>query len=79
MPPPPPIPVPAWRLPRGVPAVVTHVEGGPAVVERLAALGVVPGMALRVVRHGSPMALAVGDARMALGDEWASAIRALPL
>jgi Fe2+ transport system protein FeoA len=49
------------------------------VVERLASLGLVPGTRLRVVKGGSPMAVAVGETRLALGQEWADALVVMPI
>ena len=77
MTPPPPLAPSAARaahLPRGAEGVVTAVVGRPGTAERLAALGIVPGTALRVIRGGSPMAVAVGDARLGLGRDWAEAL-----
>lgn len=73
--PPPPAPtVRAASLHRGDRARVSAVEGGGAVVERLAAVGLVPGTRFVVVRGGSPMAVAVGASRFGLGREWAEAL-----
>jgi len=64
----------ASGLEAGSRALVVSVEGGEAVVERLASLGLVPGTRFRVVRGGSPMAMAVGETRLALGPDWADAL-----
>jgi Fe2+ transport system protein FeoA len=64
----------ATHLPRGARGLVAAVEGGSERVERLAAMGVVPGTAFRVVRAGTPMAMAFGEARLAFGREWSDAL-----
>jgi Fe2+ transport system protein FeoA len=79
MSPPPPPPVAARHLASGARAVITRVIGAGSLVERLAALGLVPGAPLRVVSAGSPMAVAVGASRVALGEEWALAVQVQPL
>ena len=43
-------------------------------LERFASLGLVPGTRFRVMRGGSPMAVAVGEMRLALGPDWADAL-----
>ena len=70
---------PAAGLPRGARGVVSAIDGSEEIVARLASLGIVPGTSLRVVRGGSPMAIAVGDARLGLGRTWADAVRVVPL
>ena len=64
----------ASHLGAGTRAMVTAIEGGECVVERLASLGLVPGTRFRVVRGGSPIAVAVGETRLALGRDWAAAL-----
>ena len=54
--------------------MVTAIEGDDCVVERLASLGLVPGTTFKVMRGGSPMAVAVGETRLALGPGWADAL-----
>ena len=73
-PPPPASPVRAASLSRGDRARVSAIEGRAAIVERLAAVGLVPGTHLVVVRGGSPMAIAVGASRFGIGREWAEAL-----
>jgi Fe2+ transport system protein FeoA len=68
----------ATDLASGESGVVAAVEGPVETVERLAAMGLVPGCALRVVRGGSPMTVAVGDARLALGRGWSDALLVIP-
>jgi Fe2+ transport system protein FeoA len=63
----------------GEPAIVAHVDAPPAETERLAALGVTPGVEVRLLRRGSAFSLAVGEARIALGGSWARAVAVLPL
>ena len=67
-------PIRASRLGSGARGLVASVEGGECVVERLASLGLVPGTRVHVVRGGSPMAVAVGETRLALGHDWANAL-----
>ena len=64
---------------RGARLLVASVEGGSGVVERLASLGLVPGATFRVMSAGSPMAVAIGETRLALGRDWADALRVIPL
>lgn len=77
---PPSLPLPAapvltaGDLARGERAVVTAVEAPPCDVERMAALGLVPGATLSVLRAGATLRLAVGEMRLALGRTWARAI-----
>jgi Fe2+ transport system protein FeoA len=67
----------AAHLPRGARGLVAAVEGSEETIARLASVGIVPGAALRIVRTGSPMAVAVGDARLGLGRPWAEALQIL--
>lgn len=46
---------------------VVRVTGGRRVVQRLAALGVVPGARLTVMRPSGPALVRLGQARIALG------------
>jgi Fe2+ transport system protein FeoA len=64
-------------LARGSQGIVTAVEAEGTTVERLAALGLVPGTAFRVVSHGSPMTVALGESRFALGRTYAEAVRVI--
>jgi Fe2+ transport system protein FeoA len=68
----------AHGLARGSRGVVSAIDGSEEIVARLASLGIVPGTSLRVVRGGSPMAVAVGDARLGLGRKWAEALQVVP-
>jgi Fe2+ transport system protein FeoA len=54
--------------------VIARVDAGATEVERLAALGLVPGVSVRLLRRGSALAVAVGEARIALGSTWAAAL-----
>jgi Fe2+ transport system protein FeoA len=54
--------------------MITAIEGGACVVERFASLGLVPGTRFKVMRGGSPMAVAVGETRLAFGPDWAEAL-----
>ncbi len=69
----------ASDLDSGAQGLVASVEGPADTVERLAALGLVPGCAFRVLRSGSPMTVAVGETRFALGRGWADALVVVPL
>ncbi len=53
---------------------VVGVSGGRRLVHRLAALGVVPGVVLTVVRPSGPALIMVGGARIAVGRAAAQAI-----
>ncbi len=53
---------------------VVGVSGGRRLVHRLAALGVVPGVVLTVVRPSGPALIMVGGARIAVGRPAAEAI-----
>ena len=64
----------ASHLGAGSRAMVTAIEGGEGVIERFASLGLVPGTRFKVMRGGSPMAVAVGETRLALGPDWANAL-----
>jgi len=46
---------------------VVHVRGGRRLVQRLAALGIVPGAVLTVLRPRGPALVALGGARIAIG------------
>jgi Fe2+ transport system protein FeoA len=62
------------QLGRGDLGLVTGVDAPDETVSRLAALGLAPGAALRVLRSGAAVAVAVGESRLALGREWADAL-----
>jgi Fe2+ transport system protein FeoA len=53
---------------------VVRVTGGPRLVHRLAAVGVVPGSLLTVVRARGPAVIALDGARVAVGRRAAMAI-----
>ena len=53
---------------------VVGVSGGRRLVHRLAALGVVPGAVLTVVRPSGPALIMVGGTRIAVGHTAAQAI-----
>ena len=69
-----PVSLRASHLGAGSRAMITAIEGGACVVERFASLGLVPGTRFKVVRGGSPMAVAVGETRLAFGPDWAEAL-----
>ena len=58
----------------GEQAIVTGVKAPCRDVERLAALGLVPGAVVRMLRQGATLAIAVGATRLALGRSWARAL-----
>lgn len=64
----------ASDLRAGEEAVVAAVTALPADSERLAALGLIPGAHLRVLRQGFTLAVALGETRLALGRSWARAL-----
>jgi Fe2+ transport system protein FeoA len=68
----------ATHLRRGTRGVVAAIDAPAETAERLASLGLAPGAALRVIRCGSPMTLAVGEARFAIGATWAEALLVVP-
>ena len=53
---------------------VLRVVGGRRLVQRLAALGIVPGVSITVDRSSGPALVAIGDTRIAVGREVARAI-----
>ncbi len=53
---------------------VLRVVGGRRLVQRLAALGIVPGVSVTVDRASGPALVAVGDTRIAVGREAARAV-----
>lgn len=53
---------------------VLRVVGGRRLVQRLAALGIVPGVSITVDRASGPALVAVGDTRIAVGREAARAV-----
>lgn len=61
-------------LAAGESAVVVAVRAPPRDTERLAALGIVAGVHLAVLRAGATLAVAVGETRLALGRAWARAL-----
>mgnify|MGYP006284397911 FL=1 len=68
--------VPAGRTVR-----VAGVNGGYRLLDRLSALGVVPGAAARILRNPrcGPLLLQVHDTRVALGRGQAAKVRVAPL
>jgi Fe2+ transport system protein FeoA len=53
-----------WKS--GEEGVVTGVHGECGLLDRLQELGVVPGAWVRVVQHGSPMLIQIGNSRICL-------------
>ncbi len=65
---------PLTAAPEGVPLRVALLSGCGHFRRRLADLGVVPGARMTLVRRGSPVLLALGDARFGLGRGMAERI-----
>lgn len=61
-------------VPRGRRVRVVHVAGGRRLVNRLAALGVVPGALVTVRRPRGPAILALDGTRLAIGSQAARAV-----
>lgn len=53
---------------------VARISGRPRLIQRLAALGVVPGVSLTVVKPDSPAIVSLSGARIAIGRSAARAI-----
>jgi len=54
---------------------VLRVTGRPLLMQRLAALGVVPGVAVTVVKAHSPAIVSIGGARIAIGQSAAESVQ----
>ncbi|HYF50069.1 MAG TPA: FeoA family protein [Planctomycetota bacterium] len=63
-----------WKS--GEEGVVTEIVGESSVSQRLQELGVVPGAWVKVIQHGCPMLVQVGDSRICLRREDARQIAA---
>lgn len=53
---------------------VLQVSGRPRLIQRMAALGIVPGVLLTVLKPHSPAIVTLGGARIAIGLDAASSI-----
>jgi Fe2+ transport system protein FeoA len=53
---------------------VVRVSGRPRLIQRLAALGIVPGAKLTVLKADNPTIVALGGARIALGNAVAESL-----
>ncbi len=53
---------------------VTRVAGRPRLIQRLAAIGVVPGVLLTIVKPHSPSIVSLGGARIAIGKSAAESV-----
>lgn len=53
---------------------VVRVSGRPRLIQRLAALGVVPGVLLTVVKPHGPAIVSLGGARIAIGQSAAQSV-----
>lgn len=60
--------------PRNSKVRVARVSGRPRLIQRLAALGVVPGVRLTVIKPEGPAIISLGGARIAIGQTAAGAI-----
>ena len=58
---------------------VIRVRGGRRLVQRLAALGIVPGVVVKVTRPRGPALIGVGNTRIAIGRGAAQAIEVEPV
>ncbi|MEA2002266.1 MAG: FeoA domain-containing protein [Actinomycetota bacterium] len=54
---------------------VLRVTGRPLLIQRLAALGVVPGVAVTVLKSHSPAIVSIGGARIAIGQSAAQSVQ----
>ena len=72
-------PRPASGLPRQARACVVGLEGNGAEAERLAAMGLAVGTVFEVLRGGGSLAVKVGESTLALGPEWAAALRVVEI
>jgi ferrous iron transport protein A len=54
---------------------VVDIQGGRGVIQRLAEMGIVPGVKIKVIANsGGPLLIALGSSRIALGRGLASKI-----
>lgn len=53
---------------------VTRVAGRPRLIQRLAAIGVVPGVILTIVKPHGPSIVSLGGARIAIGKSAAESV-----
>lgn len=53
---------------------VTRVAGRPRLIQRLAAIGVVPGVLLTVIKPHGPSIVCLGGARIAIGKSAAQSV-----
>ena len=53
---------------------VTRVAGRPRLIQRLAAIGVVPGVMLTVIKPHGPSIVCLGGARIAIGKSAAQSV-----
>ena len=61
-------------VPRDSRVRVLQVSGRPRLIQRLAALGVVPGVLLTVLKPHSPAIVSLGGARIAIGHAAANSV-----
>ena len=59
---------------RGATVRVTRVAGRPRLIQRLAAIGVVPGVLLTIVKPHGPSIVSLGGARIAIGKSAAESV-----
>ncbi len=53
---------------------VVRVSGHPHLIQRLAALGIVPGVVLTVLKNASPLIISMGGARIVVGESAARSV-----
>lgn len=63
-----------WKS--GEEGVITEINGCCPLGERLQELGVVPGVWVKMIQHGCPMLIQIGDSRICLRREDAKLIAA---
>jgi len=62
-----------WR--EGEEALVVEVSGRSSLAARLRELGLTPGARIRVLRHGCPLVVQIGEGRLAMRRRDAAAVR----
>ncbi len=70
-----PATTPVHSMKRGQCGVVEDIAGSSEFVCRIGSMGIAPGCLLECLEPGSPCCLAVGDCRIVLRGEQASAVR----
>lgn len=72
---------PLHELPAGTHAVIQGIDGGYSLLDRLSALGLVPGTCLQILRNPrrGPILVQAHNTRVAVGRGQAHKVRAAPL